>query len=63
MYLGELVLRFSLVTASSQRFWSFLSAAGLVVLQVMRILKEESILCGYGAYAGRVRWRLLPGIW
>ena len=34
---------------------------------VVRILFEERMLrtklAGYGEYAGRVRWRLLPGVW
>lgn len=36
-------------------------------LLVVRILFEERMLrtrlAGYGEYAGRVRWRLLPGVW
>ncbi len=32
-------------------------------LQVVRILREERIIAGYGDYQRRVRWRLLPGVW
>jgi protein-S-isoprenylcysteine O-methyltransferase Ste14 len=36
-------------------------------LLVVRILFEERMLrtrlAGYGEYAGRVRWRLVPGVW
>lgn len=31
--------------------------------QIVRIHYEERILEGYSAYAGRVRWRLVPGLW
>ena len=38
-----------------------------VAILVARILFEERMLraklTGYGEYAGRVRWRLLPGVW
>ena len=38
-----------------------------VAIMVVRILVEERMLraqlAGYDAYASRVRWRLLPGVW
>jgi protein-S-isoprenylcysteine O-methyltransferase Ste14 len=49
---------------------SFTGAIAAVVpigILAMRILAEERFLRrelpGYAAYASRVRWRLLPGIW
>ena len=32
-------------------------------LQLLRILREERIIQGYGEYQRRVRWRILPGVW
>jgi len=34
-----------------------------LVIQVIRIRREERILSGYESYARTVRWRLLPMIW
>ncbi len=63
MYLGELVLRAALVAASTQ----VLLAAGLLiilaVIQILRAIREERILTGYGAYASQVPYRLVPGVW
>ncbi len=62
MYLGELVYRGVLVGAHFT-LGNALLLATLVVLQVARIRREERIIGGYAEYAGRNRWRLLPGIW
>jgi len=32
-------------------------------LQVVRIMREERIIAGYGEYRNAVRWRILPGVW
>ncbi len=63
MYLGELIFRFALITASPQPFWSFLLAIALAAIQVARILREERVIRGYRLYADWIRWRLVPGIW
>ena len=63
MYLGELVLRAALVTASTQALLATGSLITLAVIQVLRILREERILTGYGAYASQVPYRLVPGVW
>ena len=49
---------------------SYVAALGAVVaitLMVIRLLQEETFLCralpGYTAYVGRVRFRLVPGVW
>ena len=63
MYLGELALRFTLVTASPNPVWAAVVAIALMFVQVARIRREEGIIAGYGVYAGQVRWRLLPGVW
>jgi protein-S-isoprenylcysteine O-methyltransferase Ste14 len=48
-------------------YWSLLSAAGYVSLLILRTAQEDRILReklpGYSAYAGRVRFRLISGIW
>ena len=42
---------------------SGLIIAVFLTLQVVRILREERILKGYGEYRQQVRWRILPGVW
>ena len=48
-------------------YWSLLPAAGYVALLILRTAHEDRILCeklpGYQAYAERVRFRLIPGVW
>ena len=34
-----------------------------LVLQIVRILREERILTGYEEYRRQVPWRILPGVW
>ena len=34
----------------------------LTVVQIARALREERVIDGYSEYAGRVRWRFVPGI-
>lgn len=47
--------------------WAFIPAAALVALTVIRTRFEDRMLCerldGYKEYAGRTRYRLLPGLW
>lgn len=63
MYLGELVLRAVLVAASPQPVIASGSLAALAAIQILRIRREEHIISGYSAYAGQVRFRLIPGVW
>ncbi|MEN4098921.1 MAG: isoprenylcysteine carboxylmethyltransferase family protein [Anaerolineaceae bacterium] len=63
MYLGELVLRLALVSTSPQPFLAAGLFMALAVIQVLRAIREEQILSGYPAYAQRVRFRLIPGVW
>jgi protein-S-isoprenylcysteine O-methyltransferase Ste14 len=48
-------------------YWSLLPVAGYVLLLVFRTTREDRVLHeklpGYVLYAGRVRSRLLPGVW
>ena len=34
-----------------------------VVLQILRIVREERMLGGYEEYKHKVRWRIIPGVW
>jgi protein-S-isoprenylcysteine O-methyltransferase Ste14 len=47
--------------------WAFLAAAFLTVVLVIRTALEDRTLqeelAGYGEYARRVRYRLVPGVW
>lgn len=47
--------------------WAFLPTALVIVLTVVRTALEDRTLqaelAGYREYAGRVRYRLLPGVW
>jgi protein-S-isoprenylcysteine O-methyltransferase Ste14 len=64
-YVGELLLVAACVAAAPSAIGGglVLLAAGVTVL---RIRVEENLLrsdTAYAAYAGRVRYRLLPGVW
>ena len=66
-YLGELAMVAGCCLANEPlgvwHFWPLAAAAGMVVV---RILVEERVLAAaveYSAYARRVRWRLVPGLW
>ena len=62
LYATELLCNSGYVMANPS--WRNLIILGLMLAtQVIRILREERILANYASYAGRVRWRLLPGIW
>lgn len=63
MYLGEILLRFTLALCSPEPIWAGLLAVVLLVIQVARILREEQWIRGYRLYAGYVRWRFVPGVW
>jgi len=47
--------------------WALIPAAATIVVIVVRTAYEDRTLvrdlAGYEAYARRVRYRLLPGIW
>jgi protein-S-isoprenylcysteine O-methyltransferase Ste14 len=66
-YLGGIVI----VLCSGPALGSWLATAIFVVsglpFLIHRVVTEDRVLRaelpGYEAYAGRVRWRLLPGIW
>jgi protein-S-isoprenylcysteine O-methyltransferase Ste14 len=48
-------------------WWALLPALGVVGVMIRRTILEDrflhSELAGYQEYAGKVRYRLLPGIW
>jgi protein-S-isoprenylcysteine O-methyltransferase Ste14 len=47
--------------------WAFLPAVFITILLIIRTALEDGVLqdelAGYRDYAGRVRYRLLPGVW
>ncbi len=63
MYLGELVLRASLVAGSTQTLMAAGLLIALAVIQILRAFREERIITGYSAYVSQVTYRLLPGVW
>ena len=63
MYLGELVLRLALVSTSLQPYLATGLFVTLATIQILRAVREELIIAGYPEYAGRVRFRLIPGVW
>jgi protein-S-isoprenylcysteine O-methyltransferase Ste14 len=63
MYLGEVVFRVSMVLCSPHLIFASLVALTLLVIQCLRILREEKMINGYACYARIVPWRLLPGVW
>ena len=63
MYLGELILRAALVITSPQPLLAATLLFALMIIQVARALREERIINAYKTYSGRVRYRLIPGVW
>jgi protein-S-isoprenylcysteine O-methyltransferase Ste14 len=63
MYLGELVLRLSLVSTAPQPVLAASLFLVLVIIQVIRAIREEQVIAGYPDYAVQVRSRLIPGVW
>ncbi|MFC1729400.1 methyltransferase family protein [candidate division KSB1 bacterium] len=66
MYLAA-VLMYIFSPLALGSFWAAIPAVLLPVLLVARIRNEESVLMreleGYQEYSGKVRYRLIPGIW
>jgi len=66
MYSGVIVFLFSLPLWLGS-LWTLLLSAVISVMFLLRIFAEEktlhSGLDGYTAYCGRVRYRLIPGLW
>jgi protein-S-isoprenylcysteine O-methyltransferase Ste14 len=66
MYLG-LVILFAALPLALASWWSFMPAAVIVALILYRTKREDLMLIsglpGYDDYAGRVRFRLIPGLW
>ena len=65
-YAAALALFFGMALALGS-LWALLPAALASALLVLRTSWEDRLLqaelSGYADYAGRVRWRLLPGLW
>ena len=65
-YAAALVLFFGMALALGS-VWALLPAALASVLLILRTAWEDRLLraelAGYDAYARRVRWRLVPGLW
>jgi protein-S-isoprenylcysteine O-methyltransferase Ste14 len=66
MYSGLLVF-FPAVALLFGSFWALIPAGLIVVIFVIRTALEDRTLQaelpGYAEYAGRVRYRLIPGVW
>lgn len=64
-YLGMLIslLAFPLVLNA---YWAFLPAVVGAILLIVRTVLEDNVLSrelpGYREYAGRIRWKLVPGV-
>ena len=65
-YAGAL-LTYWLTPVLLDSLWTFLPVAAMTVVLIIRTALEDrtltSELLGYAEYAGRTRFRLLPGIW
>ncbi|PRA65888.1 isoprenylcysteine carboxylmethyltransferase family protein [Pseudomonas sp. MYb187] len=65
-YIAALWLFFGMALALGS-FWALLPAALAAALLVVRTGWEDRLLqaelAGYAAYAQRVRWKLMPGLW
>jgi protein-S-isoprenylcysteine O-methyltransferase Ste14 len=66
MYAG-IILLFLCVPMALGSWWALAPGAAIGVLFVLRTAKEDRMLrqglAGYGEYAQRVRYRLVPGVW
>jgi len=65
-YLGELLMVVGCYVARPAELLGLLPLAFAVPLVVLRIRAEERALetaPDYGVYSGKVRWRLVPGVW
>lgn len=66
MYLAAMIMLIFTPLALGS-YWALVTVILLVVLLVARILSEEQILLrdlkGYREYTGKVRYRLIPGVW
>ena len=65
VYAGELVM---IIAAAATRLdgWSLLLAVIGLATTGARVFVEEGVLSAedeYVAYRGKVRWRLVPGVW
>jgi protein-S-isoprenylcysteine O-methyltransferase Ste14 len=63
IYLGELIMRSTYLLGSPQPVLVSAMLIVLIIIQILRIHREERIICGYDQYAMEVRFRLLPGVW
>ena len=66
MYLGSLVMLIG-IPLSLGSLWGLLTLVFMAAVIILRLLDEERFLAkkltGYGAYVGRVHYRLVPCIW
>lgn len=66
MYVG-IILLFPCMTLFLGSWWALVPASLIAMLMVIRTALEDRTLRaglpGYGEYAQRVRYRLLPGVW
>lgn len=67
-YVGELVMIAACAWSawSTLAWWAILPPIAAVAFVALRIVAEERVLAAddrYTAYASRVRWRLIPGVW
>ena len=66
MYLGAILMFFGVPLLLGSA-WGVLLGAVLTLILVARIRGEEAMLVreleGYEAYRGKVRYRLVPGVW
>jgi protein-S-isoprenylcysteine O-methyltransferase Ste14 len=66
LYAGALLMCAGIPLALGS-FWALIpAAAGALVLVVRTVLEDRTLqaeLEGYKEYTGRVRYRLIPGVW
>ena len=62
MYLGELI-SLSGALIGDPSIWNIILINILLLILLLRIRWEELVVSDYGSYAGRVCWRMIPGVW
>lgn len=63
MYLGEAIMLLGGLFTLPPSVWLWGLAGAWLLIQMLRIKREENLIRRYDRYAQLVRWRLIPFVW